>query len=82
MGRERCLLLAGALAAVFLFPAAGGGRTRGGKKSACSGPEAGGPRAPRVALRLKGLGFGKVYALKGGWHEWSAAGFPTERKRR
>jgi len=32
-----------------------------------------------VALRLKALGFAKVYALKGGWNEWTAAGFPTER---
>jgi rhodanese-related sulfurtransferase len=34
-----------------------------------------------VALRLKSLGFGKVYALKGGWHGWVAAGYPTEKTR-
>jgi 3-mercaptopyruvate sulfurtransferase SseA len=32
-----------------------------------------------VALRLKALGFGKVYALKGGWREWISAGYPTEK---
>jgi 3-mercaptopyruvate sulfurtransferase SseA len=26
------------------------------------------------------LGFKKVYALKGGWNEWLAAGYPTEAK--
>jgi len=25
-------------------------------------------------------GYGKVYALKGGWDEWSKSGFPTEPK--
>ncbi|MGH7410776.1 MAG: rhodanese-related (seleno)protein, partial [Candidatus Methylomirabilis sp.] len=25
-------------------------------------------------------GFSKVYALKGGWHEWVSAQFPTEPK--
>jgi 3-mercaptopyruvate sulfurtransferase SseA len=24
------------------------------------------------------LGFKKVYALKGGWHEWEQAGYPVE----
>jgi len=26
------------------------------------------------------LGFKDVYALKGGWREWKAAGFPVENK--
>jgi 3-mercaptopyruvate sulfurtransferase SseA len=26
------------------------------------------------------LGFQKVYALKGGWHEWHRAQFPVEEK--
>jgi len=25
-------------------------------------------------------GYGKVYALKGGWDEWSKSGYPTEPK--
>jgi len=25
-------------------------------------------------------GYGKVYALKGGWQEWSKSGYPTEPK--
>jgi len=25
-------------------------------------------------------GYGKVYALKGGWNEWSKSGYPTEPK--
>jgi 3-mercaptopyruvate sulfurtransferase SseA len=33
-----------------------------------------------VALKLKEMGFQKVYALKGGWKEWQASGFPVERK--
>ena len=33
-----------------------------------------------VALTLINLGFKEVYALKGGWNEWSGAGFPTEPK--
>jgi len=27
-----------------------------------------------------GLGYAKVYALKGGWKEWSKAKYPTEKK--
>jgi rhodanese-related sulfurtransferase len=27
------------------------------------------------------IGFGKVYALKGGWHGWVSAGYPTEKTR-
>jgi len=26
------------------------------------------------------LGYGKVYALKGGWREWKTAGYPVEKK--
>jgi len=26
------------------------------------------------------MGFTKVYALKGGWNEWSNADYPTEKK--
>jgi len=26
------------------------------------------------------MGFTKVYALKGGWNEWSKADYPTEKK--
>jgi 3-mercaptopyruvate sulfurtransferase SseA len=33
-----------------------------------------------VALNLFGLGFKKVYTLKGGWNEWEKAGYPTEPK--
>jgi 3-mercaptopyruvate sulfurtransferase SseA len=29
---------------------------------------------------LIGMGFKKVYALKGGWKEWSKASYPTEKK--
>jgi 3-mercaptopyruvate sulfurtransferase SseA len=25
-------------------------------------------------------GYGKVYALKGGWKEWKDSGFPIEKK--
>jgi len=27
-----------------------------------------------------GMGYTKVYALKGGWREWDKAGYPTEKK--
>jgi len=27
-----------------------------------------------------GMGHQKVYALKGGWKEWLAAGYPMEKK--
>jgi len=27
-----------------------------------------------------GMGYTKVYALKGGWKEWSKANYPTEKK--
>jgi len=27
-----------------------------------------------------GMGYTKVYALKGGWKEWSKAEYPTEKK--
>lgn len=33
-----------------------------------------------MALRLQTLGFLKVFALKGGWAEWKAAGYPVEDK--
>lgn len=33
-----------------------------------------------VARKLVSAGFHKVYVLKGGWGEWSKAGFPTEKK--
>jgi len=33
-----------------------------------------------VAQALVSAGFQKVYVLKGGWSEWSKAGFPTEKK--
>jgi len=33
-----------------------------------------------VAQELKGKGYAKVYALKGGWKAWEKAGFPTEAK--
>jgi len=26
------------------------------------------------------MGYTKVYALKGGWREWSKADYPTEKK--
>jgi|WetSurSiteA1Bulk_404760.scaffolds.fasta_scaffold24054_2 hydroxyacylglutathione hydrolase len=31
----------------------------------------------RVARQLNDLGFKQVLALKGGWHEWEKAGYPT-----
>lgn len=34
----------------------------------------------RAALILIGDGYGKVYALKGGWHEWIQAKYPVEEK--
>lgn len=34
-----------------------------------------------MALKLKEMGYANVYALKGGWNEWEAAGFPVEKKR-
>jgi rhodanese-related sulfurtransferase len=34
----------------------------------------------RAALILVGGGYGKVYALKGGWHEWIQAKYPVEEK--
>lgn len=33
-----------------------------------------------MARSLMELGYGKAYALKGGWNEWKAAGFPVEAK--
>jgi len=33
-----------------------------------------------VALTLMKMGYFKVYALKGGWHEWERKGYPTEMK--
>jgi len=33
-----------------------------------------------VALRLKELGFERVFALKGGWDAWVQGGYPTEKK--
>jgi rhodanese-related sulfurtransferase len=33
-----------------------------------------------VAQELMKSGFKKVYALKGGWHDWVEAKFPTEEK--
>jgi len=33
-----------------------------------------------VALQLMKMGYTKVFALKGGWDEWSKAGYPTEKK--
>jgi rhodanese-related sulfurtransferase len=33
-----------------------------------------------VAQKLMELGYMKVYALKGGWQEWSKANYPTEKK--
>ncbi len=26
------------------------------------------------------IGYGKVFALKGGWNEWKQAGYPVEEK--
>jgi 3-mercaptopyruvate sulfurtransferase SseA len=34
----------------------------------------------RVAQEMISLGYHHVYALQGGWDEWLAAGFPTEKK--
>jgi rhodanese-related sulfurtransferase len=33
-----------------------------------------------VAQKLMEMGYTKVYALKGGWREWSEAKYPTEKK--
>ena len=33
-----------------------------------------------MARNLIEMGYGKVYALKGGWNEWKASGFPVEPK--
>jgi rhodanese-related sulfurtransferase len=33
-----------------------------------------------VALALIEKGYRSVFALKGGWKEWIAAGYPTEKK--
>jgi rhodanese-related sulfurtransferase len=33
-----------------------------------------------VAQQLIKLGYSKVYALKGGWKEWSENNYPTEKK--
>jgi 3-mercaptopyruvate sulfurtransferase SseA len=33
-----------------------------------------------VARELMGVGYKKAYALKGGWKEWRAAGYPVEKK--
>jgi rhodanese-related sulfurtransferase len=33
-----------------------------------------------VALQLKGKGFDKVYALKGGWRDWQDKGYSVEPK--
>jgi rhodanese-related sulfurtransferase len=33
-----------------------------------------------VALKLIGMGYPQVYALKGGWDAWSAGGYPVEPK--
>jgi len=30
--------------------------------------------------QFMGMGFTKVFALKGGWNEWVKAGYPTELK--
>jgi len=32
-----------------------------------------------VALRLIGMGYGKVFALSGGWDEWARRGYPVVR---
>ena len=34
----------------------------------------------RAARKFMEKGFTKVYALKGGWHEWFDAKFPIENK--
>jgi 3-mercaptopyruvate sulfurtransferase SseA len=31
---------------------------------------------------LIGMGYGKIYALKGGWKEWERSGYPTEKKKK
>jgi 3-mercaptopyruvate sulfurtransferase SseA len=33
-----------------------------------------------VALKLMGMGYSSVYALKGGWIEWEEAKYPIEKK--
>jgi rhodanese-related sulfurtransferase len=33
-----------------------------------------------MARQFISMGFGKVYALKGGWKEWVDADFPVEPK--
>jgi len=33
-----------------------------------------------LALTLTQNGYDKVYALKGGWNEWQAKGYPVEPK--
>jgi rhodanese-related sulfurtransferase len=33
-----------------------------------------------VAQKLIEMGYTKVFALKGGWKEWSKADYPTEKK--
>lgn len=33
-----------------------------------------------MARKLLTLGFTKVFALKGGWNEWRAKGYPIEEK--
>jgi rhodanese-related sulfurtransferase len=33
-----------------------------------------------VAQDLMSVGYTKVYALKGGWKEWTQANFPVEAK--
>jgi 3-mercaptopyruvate sulfurtransferase SseA len=33
-----------------------------------------------VALKLIGMGYPKVYALKGGWKAWSEGRYPVEQK--
>jgi rhodanese-related sulfurtransferase len=33
-----------------------------------------------VAQQLTKMGYAKVYALKGGWVEWSKNSYPVERK--
>jgi rhodanese-related sulfurtransferase len=33
-----------------------------------------------VALKLIKMGYRRVFALKGGWDEWEAAGFPLQPK--
>jgi rhodanese-related sulfurtransferase len=33
-----------------------------------------------VAQKFIEKGYGKVYALQGGWHEWEDAKYPVENK--